>query len=520
MVEALGEVLPYAARRYGDKKALVADGRSFSFNELEALSNAFANGLAAAGVAAGDRVTLYGPNSWQWVVAYYGIAKTGAVVNPVNALLTAEEVNYIVKDSGARTAVASTDKAAALLDMKADTGLAHVVIWGDKVPAGAVPFEQWLERGSRAFTPRKRTPKDTGAICYTSGTTGHPKGAVQSQHSVVAAAKGMALMGTRTATDTVVSPLPAPHVYGSIAVNAAVLTGATLVLLPRFSEDGVLDAIQKNRATIFDCVPTAYYYLLAHPKFGAYDLSSLTRCTVGGQTLPVAKSQEWTERTGVPVLELWGMTELAGAATFNPYWGDNKPGTIGLPMPGMYCKVVAVDDPEKEMPLGERGELMIRGPLVMDGYAGNEAATRETIRADGWMHTGDIATVDADGYYTIVDRKKDMILTAGYNIYPAELERVLCMHPSVALAAVCGVPDEAKGELAKAYVMLKPGAAASGKELVEHCRQHLAAYKLPRAVQFVANVPITGSGKIMRRLLKDVDDGTRTASEQRQTRPA
>jgi len=248
--------------------------------------------------------------------------------------------------------------------------------------------------------------------------------------------------------------------------------------------------------------------------------SSLTRCTVGGQTLPAAKSREWTERTGVPVLEIWGMTELAGGATFNPYWGDNKPGTIGLPMPGMYCKVVSVDNAEKEMPTGERGELMIRGPLVMDGYAGNEQATREIIRPDGWMHTGDIATVDGDGYYTIVDRKKDMILTAGYNVYPAELERVLCMHTSVALAAVCGVADEAKGELAKAYVMLKPGASASGKELVEHCRQHLAAYKLPRAVQFVANVPITGSGKIMRRLLKDVDDGTRIASERRETRPA
>jgi long-chain acyl-CoA synthetase len=170
------------------------------------------------------------------------------------------------------------------------------------------------------------------------------------------------------------------------------------------------------------------------------------------------------------------------------------------------------------MAAGERGELMIKGPLVMEGYAGNGKSTKETIRPDGWMHTGDIATVDADGYYTIVDRKKDMILTAGYNVYPAELERVLCMHASVALAAVCGVPDEVKGELAKAYVMLKPGATASGKELVEHCRQHLAAYKLPRAVQFVANVPVTGSGKIMRRLLKDVDDGTRAASERREMR--
>ena len=518
MVQTLGEILPEAGRRYGDKTALLIDGRSFSFNALEAQSNAFANGLVEAGVAPGDVVTLYGPNSWQWMVAYYSIAKTGAAVNPVNALLTPEEVKYIVADCSARAVVASEDKAGPLLDMKAGTGLSQVVIWGDKVPAGATSFDRWLADGKAAFSPRPRGPTDTGAICYTSGTTGHPKGAVQSVRSIIAAAKGMALMGTRTMADTIVSPLPCPHVYGSIAFNAAMLAGSTFVMLPRFSEEAVLEAIQKHRATMFDCVPTAYYYLLAHPKFGSYDLSSLTRCTVGGQTLPVAKSLEWTERTKAPVLELWGMTELAGAATFNPYWGDNKPGTIGLPMPGMSCKIVAVDDAEKEMPVGERGELMIKGPLVMDGYAGDEKSTRETVRSDGWMHTGDIATVDADGYYTIVDRKKDMILTAGYNVYPAELERVLCMHPSVALAAVCGVADEAKGELAKAYVMLKPGAGASGKELVEHCRKHLAAYKLPRAVQFVANVPITSSGKIMRRLLKDVDDGTRAAAEKRETR--
>ena len=509
MVQTLGEILPVAARRYGDKAALVIDGRSFSFNDLESLSNAFANGLVEAGVAPGDIVTLYGPNSWQWLVAYYGISKTGAVVNPVNTMLTPAEVKYIVEDSGARAVVASDDKAASLMDMKGNTGLSKVVIWGDKVPAGTVAFDRWLMDGEDSFSPRPRGPKDTGAICYTSGTTGHPKGAVQSVRSVIAAAKGMALMGARTAADTIVSPLPCPHVYGSIAFNAAMLTGSTFVMLPRFSEESVLDAIQTHRATMFDCVPTAYYYLLAHPKLGSYDLSSLTRCTVGGQTLPLAKSLEFTERTKAPVLELWGMTELAGAATFNPCWGDNKPGTIGLALPGMACKIVAVDDPEKERPPGERGELMVKGPLVMDGYAGDEKSTRETVRGDGWMHTGDIATVDEDGYYTIVDRKKDMILTAGYNVYPAELERVLCMHPSVALAAVCGVADEAKGELAKAYVMLRPGASASGRELVEHCRQHLAAYKLPRAVQFVANVPITSSGKIMRRLLKDVDDGLR-----------
>jgi long-chain acyl-CoA synthetase len=518
MVETIGELLPFAARRYGDKKALVVDGRSFTFNELEAHSNAFANSLVASGVAPGDRVTLYGPNAWEWTAAYYGTAKTGAVLNPVNVMLTPEEVAYIIKDAGARTVVASQDKAAALMDMKRDVGLRDVVIWGDKPPAGTTPFEQWLAKGVRSFTPRPRKRTDTGAICYTSGTTGHPKGAVQSHRAVVSCAMGTALMQSRTTTDVIVSPLPAPHVYGSGVFNASVLVGATFVMLARFTEEGVLAAIQENQATLLDGVPTAYYYLLAHPKFGSYDLSSLIRCTVGGQTLPAAKSLEWAERTGSPVEELWGMTETCGPTTGNPHWGENKPGTIGLPMPGTFCKIVDIEDADKEMPAGERGELMVKGPLVMDGYLGNDKASRESIRPDGWMHTGDIATVDADGYYTIVDRKKDMILTAGFNVYPAELERVLCMHPSVALAAVCGVADEAKGELAKAYIMLKPGASASGKQLVEHCRQHLAAYKLPRAVQFVANVPITGSGKIMRRLLKDVDDGTRTASEQRQTR--
>ncbi|NJO24447.1 MAG: AMP-binding protein, partial [Sphingomonadales bacterium] len=278
---------PEAARRYGDKTALVVGERKFSFNELEAKSNAFANGLAAAGIAPGDIVTLYGPNSWQWLVAYYGIAKTGAVVNPANTMLTPEEVKYIVEDSGARAVVASGDKAGPLMDMKGNTGLSEVVIWGDKAPAGAASLERWLDEGKPAFAARPRSPKDTGAICYTSGTTGHPRGAVQSIRSVVAAAKGMALMGTRTQADTIVSPLPCPHVYGSISFNAAMLTGSTFVMLARFSEEGVLDAIQKHRATMFDCVPTAYYYLLAHPKFGSYNLSSLTRCTVGGQTMPL-----------------------------------------------------------------------------------------------------------------------------------------------------------------------------------------------------------------------------------------
>ena len=258
-----------------------------------------------------------------------------------------------------------------------------------------------------------------------------------------------------------------------------------------------------------DGVPTAYYYLLAHPDFDHADLSSLTRCWVGGQTLPAAKATEFTARTGCPIHEVWGMTELAGAASANPVVGPNKPGTIGIAYPGNSMRIVDIDDPGIVLGPGERGELMFQGPMVMDGYYGNDEATTAAIEPDRWLHSGDIATMDEDGYVTIVDRKTDMILTAGFKVYPAELERVLCMHPAVALAAVTGVPDEVKGELAKAYVVRKPDTTVTAEELIAHCRQHLAAYKIPRAVQFVDDVPITASGKIMRRLLKDYDDGTR-----------
>ncbi len=509
MVSTLGELLPRAARRFGDRTALVVREKSFTFTELEETSNRLANGLLAIGVQAGDRVTLYGPNCSEWVVAYYAVAKAGAVVNPISAMLTTEEVRYVVANSGARVVLASTDKGLALLDLVAAGDLSHLVLWGDDVPADAISVPQWISDESPSFAPVHREPGDLGALCYTSGTTGHPKGAMQSNRAVVAAAVGTVLMGARGPDDRVVNSLPLAHVYGSCVLNGAMLAGSELIIVPRFNEDDVLTAIATHRATLMDGVPTAYYYLLAHPGFDQADLSSLTRCWVGGQTLPAAKATEFTDRTGCPIHEVWGMTELAGAASANPVVGMNKAGTIGIPYPGNTMRVVDIEDPSLTLGPGQRGELMFHGPLVMDGYYGNDEATRASIEPDGWLHSGDIATMDEDGYFTIVDRKTDMILTAGFNVYPAEVERVLCMHPAVALAAVTGVPDEVKGELAKAYVVLKPDTTVTGEGLIAHCREHLAAYKIPRAVQFVDTVPITASGKIMRRLLKDHDDGTR-----------
>lgn len=508
MVTTIADILPQAARKHGDRVALIIDSNRWSFRELDALSNRVANGLVASGVEPGDRVGLFGPNCWEWLVSYYGIAKAGAVVNPLSSMLTADEVQYAITDTGARAVIASPDKAPLLQGLKAGDVRYELVVWDEAPVAGVTRLRDWLAEASPEFVARPRRPSDLAAICYTSGTTGRPKGAMQSQRAVVGAAVGTALMAARTAEDRVISALPLFHVYGSCVMNAAMMVGSTLIVIPRFNEVVVLSAIAEHRATIMDGVPTAYYYLLAHPDFDTYDLSSLTRCWVGGQTLPAAKSVEFTRRTGCPVHEVWGMTELAGATSANPVYGPNKPGTIGVPYPGNAFRVVDVENPDKDMAPGERGELMYRGPLVMMGYFNNPKATAETIRPDGWLHTGDIATMDDDGFATIVDRKKDMILTAGFNVYPAEIERVLCMHPAVALAAVGSVPDEAKGELAKAYVMRKPGAEVTRAALIAHCRGHLAAYKVPRGIQFVESVPMTSSGKIMRRLLRDVDDGS------------
>jgi long-chain acyl-CoA synthetase len=314
-----------------------------------------------------------------------------------------------------------------------------------------------------------------------------------------------ALMHGRRAGDIVVSALPCPHVYGNVVMNSAFLVGMTLVLHARFDEAAVLDSIARHRATLFEGVPAMYMFLLNHPALPGADLSSLRLCTVGGQTMPLPRMQEVERRFGCPLIELWGMTELAGLGTTFSHFGPVRHGSIGVPLPYLEARVVDVADPRRVLGPDQPGELQLRGPVVMQGYFGDEAATRETIDADGWLRTGDIARRDSDGFLYVVDRRKDMILTAGYNVYPAEIERVLAEHPAVAICAVGAIPDEVKGELPKAYVVLRAGVTASAEELVAFCRERLAAYKVPRAIAFVADLPRTSSGKVMRRRLAELD---------------
>jgi long-chain acyl-CoA synthetase len=506
MMDSIGRIPVEAARQFGDKTALVLPDRSLSFNELEALTNRCANALVGLGVQPGDRVTLYSANCWEWVVSYYGALKTGAVINPINVMLTPGEVEFVANDCGATVVIASHEKALSIAGVKEKSQVRELIAFGeDALPEGMLSFNELLAASEATFGIPEIDPNSLSTIGYTSGTTGHPKGACLSHRNILLNVAMTALMHQRSDRDTVVTALPCPHVYGNVVMSGAIQNGMTLVLHPAFEEKTILQSIQEHGATMFEGVPTMYMFMLNHPELDSYDLSSLRCCTVGGQTMPVPKMEEVEQRFGCPLIELWGMTEIGGLGTTFAANGPIKHGSIGVALPYTEARIADTEDGSKTLPAGEVGELMIKGGIVMQGYYGNEQATRDTIEADGWLHTGDVASMDEDGCVFIVDRKKDMILTAGYNVYPAEIERVVAGHPDVALVAVGSIPDEEKGELAKAYIVPKVGANPDADDIINYCREHLAAYKVPRAVQFVEDLPKTSTGKVMRRELKTLD---------------
>lgn len=500
-----GEILPRGAMRFPRKTALVTATRELTYAELDRASACVAAALAARGIRPGDRVSLYSQNRWEWIVAYHGALKAGAVVNPINVMLTAEEVRYVLRDCQAAALFASEDKLAGLGGVLDEIDTLRSVLCFDDPPAGAEAFADCLETAASP-EPVPVRPEDPSTIGYTSGTTGQPKGAVQSQRAVLMNCELTARMHGRSETDTVLTALPAPHVYGNVAINSTFLVGGTVVLMERFDAGTTLELVEKHRATMVEGVPAMYAMLLAHERIEATDLSSLTRCTVGGQTIPLSTIERWQRLSGAPLVELWGMTELSGLGTTHWVGAEPCPGSIGVALPGLEVRVGDLEDASRTAPAGTPGELLVRGPLVMLGYFGNDEATAATIDDDGWLHTGDIAYADDTGHFFIIDRRKDMIITAGYNVYPAEIERVLATHPAVAMVAAGPIPDEVKGETARAYIVPAGRVIVTAEELIEYCRGHLAAYKVPRSVQFVTTLPQTSTGKIMRRKLADLAD--------------
>ena len=485
----------HAAEAFGTATAIAVPGdRSLTFTDVDHLAGRFAGALSALGLSRGDHVVVHLPNGWRWIVVYHALARMGVAVIPANILLSIVEVDFMTSDSAAKAIILPAERAAKIRRSE------MLVIAQGEIP-GYLELDALFD--GMWMTPVQCKPSDLMAICYTSGTTGKPKGATLSHGNIFASVSHTATIHVRTCHDRIYSALPLPHVYGNVVMNTCFLTGASLVTTARFDPASTFEIIAEWRITLFEGVPTMYYQMLNHPLIEHADFTTLTRCTVGGQTMPMSKLDALAERIGCPVLELWGMTEVAGPATSHSPWWPPRHGSVGLPFPGTEVRITSADDLRSDATGDEVGELCIRGPLVTAGYWRNPAATAAVIDSDGWLATGDIGYRDLDGYLFIVDRKSDMILTAGYNVYPAELEQVLARHHDVAMVAVVGVGDEEKGEIAHAFVVLNTGASPNADALMLYCREHLAAYKIPRAISFVDNLPKTSSGKILRRALRD-----------------
>ena len=507
----LAVLLEDSARTVPDRDAVVHGPARLTYAELDAKASQVAGALAARGIGPGDRVALSCPNLPYVPVVYYGILKTGATVVPLNILLTEREIAYHLADSAARAyfcfaggLTGENGRAA----FEATGSCEHfVLLTADPAATSPAPgtetLAEFTHRQPTTFASAPTSETDTAVILYTSGTTGQPKGAELTHSNMVHnALLASRLFGVHP-HDVHLITLPLFHSFGqTVQMNAGFATGATIVLLPRFEPAAALELMQAEQVTFFAGVPTMYHALLNCPP-GGYDIPTIAarlRIAVsGGAALPAEILRRFEERFGVPILEGYGLSETSPIATFNRVDRPRRPGSIGLPVWGVEVRIV--NDDGSAAKTGQAGEILIRGHNVMKGYFRRPEATAAAIDAQGWFRTGDIGVRDAGGYLYIVDRKKDMIIRGGFNVYPRELEEVLMTHPEVSLAAVVGVPHPSHGEEVKAFVVRAPGAELTETELIAWCRQNMAAYKYPRLVEFRDTLPMTATGKILKREL-------------------
>ncbi len=462
-----------------------------TYADLDAQSAQAAGLLRQRGVKVGDRVGVMLPNVPAFAAVYYGALRAGAVVVPMNVLLKEREVAFYLRDPGAGLLVAWHEFAAAAQKGAAQSGVECILVAPGE-------FEQLLAGAEPVTEVAERAGDDTAVILYTSGTTGTPKGAELTHSNLTRNAAVAVELFDLKAESVVLGALPLFHAFGqTCGLNGAVRAGGCLTLIPRFDPKQVLETIQSDRVTVFQGVPTMYSALLHHPDRDRFDVSSLKVCVSGGAALPVEVLHEFEDAFSCLVLEGYGLSETSPVASFNTVDRGRRPGSIGIPITGVEMRLV--DDKRTPVAEGDIGEIAIRGHNVMKGYWNRPDATAEAIDPDGWFYTGDIAKVDEEGYFFIVDRKKDMIIRGGYNVYPRELEEVLYEHPAVREAAVVGVPHPELGEEVGAAVVLKADAAATEAELRDFVKERVAAYKYPRQVWFVEELPKGPTGKILKR---------------------
>jgi long-chain acyl-CoA synthetase len=486
----LASFLTDATERDGDHTALKLDDVEVSYSALDESSARVAGLLSERGVGPGDRVGLMLPNVPYFPMAYYGILRLGGVVVPMNPLLKGREVAFFLEDPEAKVMFAWHDFGEAA-EAGADEAGAECIL----VKPGEI--EQLVGAAEPRHEVEDRSDDDTAVILYTSGTTGKPKGAELTHSNLRRNVEVTATLGEVSEDDVVLGALPLFHSFGqTCGLNASVYAGATLSLIPRFDPDKALEIIERDGVTIFQGVPTMYSAMLASDRRESADVSGLRLCMSGGSAMPVEVMRQFEEEFGCKVLEGYGLSETSPVASFNHPDKERKPGSIGTPIEGVEMKLV--DDDGNEVGEGEVGEVAIRGHNVMKGYWNRPDATEEAIK-DGWFTSGDMAKVDDDGYYFIVDRKKELIIRGGYNVYPREIEEILYEHPAVAEAAVVGVPHDDLGEEVGAAVVVKEGEELDADTLRDYCKENVAAYKYPRQIWFPDELPKGPTGKILKR---------------------
>lgn len=516
----LQELLKTTAEEFPDKIAIVYSSRNITYKELDSLSDKFAGALAVLGVGKGDKIAILLPNIPQFIVAYYGALKAGAVLTPISPLNKEREVTYQLKDSEAETLVVLNSLYPIVEKKWRETLLRNVIITNMEEYASSTSnsfkmptqkpsifsFQQLIEEESQPPKVAIDAKTDLATLQYTGGTTGTPKAAMLTHFNMVSNAFAFsAWIKAKTAEETFLTALPLFHIYGmTTSMNVPVRLAARMVLLPRFEPEKVLDAIQLHKVTVFCGVPTMYSMLLATPELSKFDLTSIRVCISGASPLPPEVQKRFMRITGGFLGEGYGLTEASPVTHCNlvdETMGGVRVGSIGLPLPDTDARIVDLETGKNPLGPGEVGELAVKGPQIMKGYWGKPEETKLVLR-NNWLLTGDIARMDQDGYFYITDRKKDLIKYKDYSVYPREIEDVIYEHPAVKLCAVIGKPNPVVGEVPKAFVVLKDGANATAAELIQFIKEKVALYKAVHEVEFRKELPISPAGKVLRRILQ------------------
>jgi long-chain acyl-CoA synthetase len=499
----LTDILRIAASDVPDKPATAFLGQTLTYAEVKDRADRFATALARMGIVKGDRVGIMLPNCPQYLVAVFGILRVGAIVVNVNPLYTPREVNVVAQDSGMRALVVLD----ALAPAAQSAGIETLLVTSFAQPGS---FEQAIAGVDVPELPTVHIDpeRDVAVLQYTGGTTGTPKGAMLTHYNIfanVVQTTTLHVPSLRRGDERYLLVIPFFHIYGfTVGLMSGAWLGALQILIPKYDVDALLNAVRDYRPTYFPGVPTLFISLLNHPRSREYGLDRIRAFNSGSAPLPVEVLEQFEKLTGGMLSEGYGLSEASPVTHTSPTLSVRKPGTIGIPLPDTDMKIVDLVDGTKEV---EEGELCIAGPQVMKGYWNRPEETAQTIRVDDrgtrWLYTGDIATVDADGFTTIVQRKKDMVIVSGFNVYPSEVESVLFTHPAVMEACVIGVPDAYRGEAVKAFVVLKPDAQATVDDLKAHCARDLAEFKRPAHIEIRESLPKSAVGKILRRVLRE-----------------